>query len=351
MKTRLLRAAVALALAAVALPLAAADIQIVVTDAAGVGFNDPTPATPVGGNTGTTIGAQRLIVFQEAARIWGALLPSNVTIKVNSSFSALTCSANSAVLGSAGATTVYANFTGAPVANTWYNKAEADKLNGTSLGTNPASIIAQFNSELGKTGCLTGTFFYLGLDNNHGSNVNLLTVLLHEFGHGLGFTSAANSSGKFIGSGANQFPGVFDRFLFDATAGKTWDQMATDADRVTSATNTGQARLERHERDHVREGLQWAARPILVVTAPAGSAGTSTPSAPPTSAPPAASVSVTAPSSSRRTPRTPPGRSTTDGCSAITNGPALAGRIALVDRGTCAFVIKAKNVQNAGASG
>ena len=43
-----------------------------------MGFNDPTPATPVGGNTGTTIGAQRLIVFKEAARIWGAVLPSNV---------------------------------------------------------------------------------------------------------------------------------------------------------------------------------------------------------------------------------------------------------------------------------
>ncbi len=93
MKTHILRATLALALGAAALPLPAADFQIVVADAAGVGFNDPTPATPVGGNTGTTIGAQRLIVFQEAARVWGALLPSNVTIKVSSSFSALTCSA------------------------------------------------------------------------------------------------------------------------------------------------------------------------------------------------------------------------------------------------------------------
>jgi hypothetical protein len=38
--------------------------SIVVIDPPGVGFNDPTPATPVGGNIGTTIGQQRLIAFQ-----------------------------------------------------------------------------------------------------------------------------------------------------------------------------------------------------------------------------------------------------------------------------------------------
>src|SRR6266542_528506 len=54
--------------------LAAAQITILNTNAAGVGFNDPTAATPVGGNTGTTVGEQRLIAFQHAADIWGALL-------------------------------------------------------------------------------------------------------------------------------------------------------------------------------------------------------------------------------------------------------------------------------------
>jgi len=37
------------------------------TDPPGVGFNDPTPAAPVGGNTGTTIGQQRLGAFPFAA--------------------------------------------------------------------------------------------------------------------------------------------------------------------------------------------------------------------------------------------------------------------------------------------
>ena len=53
--------------------------------------------------------------------------------------------------------------------------------------------------------------------------------------------------------------------------------------------------------------------------------------------------------SRRRT--TLPVRSTTDACSAITNGAAVAGKIAIVDRGTCGFTIKVKNAQNAGAIG
>lgn len=40
---------------------------------------------------------------------------------------------------------------------------------------------------------------------------------------------------------------------------------------------------------------------------------------------------------------------TNDGCTAITNGGAVLGNIALINRGTCGFVVKVKNAQNAGA--
>jgi hypothetical protein len=43
------------------------------------------------------------------------------------------------------------------------------------------------------------------------------------------------------------------------------------------------------------------------------------------------------------------GSSTTDACSPLTNVAQVAGKIALVDRGTCTFVIKVKNAQNSGA--
>jgi trimeric autotransporter adhesin len=46
-----------------------------------------------------------------------------------------------------------------------------------------------------------------------------------------------------------------------------------------------------------------------------------------------------------------PGPTTTDGCSALTNGAAVAGKIAMIDRGGCAFTVKVKNAQDAGAIG
>jgi hypothetical protein len=43
------------------------------------------------------------------------------------------------------------------------------------------------------------------------------------------------------------------------------------------------------------------------------------------------------------------GPSTTDACTALSNPAAMVGHIALIDRGSCPFVVKAKNAQNAGA--
>src|SRR5688572_8764864 len=91
----------------------AAVIVIQNVDGVGEGFNDPTPVAPVGGNTGTTRGQQRLNVFQKAADIWGGLLPSTVTIVVRAQFNPQTCTATSAVLGSAGPSQIWRDFPGA----------------------------------------------------------------------------------------------------------------------------------------------------------------------------------------------------------------------------------------------
>jgi hypothetical protein len=182
----LLLAAALLGLAVVASPLAhAATFTVLNNDGPGEGFNDPTPAAPVGGNTGTTIGAQRLIAFQRAADIWGARLSSPVTIRVRAQFDALTCNATSAVLGSAGPVNFFRDFTGAPAASTWFPVALANALRGADLDPAGDDINATFNSNLGTPGCLTTSGWYYGLDANPpGSLIDFVSVLLHELGHG-----------------------------------------------------------------------------------------------------------------------------------------------------------------------
>jgi hypothetical protein len=121
----------------------AATITVVNHDGPGEGFNDPTPATPAGGNTGATLGAQRLNAFQFAADLWGALIDSPVEIRVGANFDPLTCGASSAVLGSAGPVTVTRDFVGAPEANTWYPIALANALSGTDLAPDEDDITAR----------------------------------------------------------------------------------------------------------------------------------------------------------------------------------------------------------------
>jgi hypothetical protein len=187
-----------------AAPASAATMIIDDADPAGQGLNDPTPVSPVGGNPATTLGAARLAVFQQAASIWGSKLASPVDIRVSAQFLALPCSASSATLAATGANTVHRNFTGAPVADTWYPQALANALAGQDLDSTSDDIVTEFNSSLGLSGCMPGTTFYLGLDGLPGSGqVDMLTVLLHELAHGLGFQTFEDVSTGATLSGFN----------------------------------------------------------------------------------------------------------------------------------------------------
>ena len=248
---------------------AAATITIVNGDPANVGFNDPTSVAPVGGNTGTTLGQQRLIAFQAAADKWGATLTSAVPIRVLATWEALSCTSSAATLGSAGATEVFRDFTNAPVAGHWYGKAEANKLYGADLDPATADIRARFNVNLGNPGCLDGTYFYLGVDNNHGTNIDLVTVLTHEFGHGLGFqTYTSGSSGAQLSG----YPAIWDDFLKDTSTGKVWTNM-TNAERKASAINSGFLVWNGSTVNTALPGVLQLGTPQLTVSLPASVAG------------------------------------------------------------------------------
>ena len=320
----------------------AATIVIQNNDAANVGFNDPTPVAPVGGNPGTTLGQQRLNAAQFAANIWGATLNSNVTITVKADWTSLFCTSGEAVLASCGADSIWSNFPGAPINDTWYGAALANALTGSDIDPPRPEINAHFNINLGNPGCFDGVHFYLGLDNNHGNETDLVAVMLHEFSHGFGFQTFTAIS---TGVQPNGIPSIYDRFLFDNTTGKTWAQM-TDLERQASAKNTGN--LAWNGPAVTSQTSTVLATPRLRINSPPAIAGNYSVGTagfgPAVSAPGQTSNLVQALDAAD-----PGGPSTTDGCSAFTNAAAISGKIALIDRGDCNFTIKVKNAQNAGA--
>ena len=203
-------------------------------DASGVGFNDPSPRSSVGGNNGTTLGQQRLNAAQHAANIWGSVLTSNVPIVIGARWSNnLFCDNTGATLASAGSNGASNDFPGS-IPSTLYPVALANAISGVDRNGSSVEIGATFNARIGTPGCLSSRTWYLGLDNNHGSfGVDLVTVALHEFGHGLGFASFTDESTGVQPTGR---PSIYDRFLRDLTTGKFWPDM-TDAERQASATN------------------------------------------------------------------------------------------------------------------
>lgn len=234
----------ALVLAAIALGSAAANaatFTFVSRDAAGEGLNDPTPFTPEGGNTATTLGAARMAVLQEAGRVWGQQLSSNVTITVEASFDPLACTATTATLGSTGPAQYFANVSGLPMANVAYPSALAKAIIGNdafSRGT--TDISAQFSSSvIGSPSCLNGRRYYLGLD--HGTNgvlpsntADLLNTALHELAHGLGFVSIVGQNGQSRFSSGRLT--IFDQFIYYESLGRFWSTM-TAAERASAVVS------------------------------------------------------------------------------------------------------------------
>jgi hypothetical protein len=309
-----------------------AQIVIVNINAPGVGFNDPTPAAPVGGNTGTTLGQQRLIAFQHAANIWSARLDSNVPIRIRAQFTPL----GAGVLGSAGPVSVVRDFPNAPLAATWYHVALANKLAGVDLLPANDDINANFSTNFN---------FYLGLDNNHGAQPDLVVVLLHEFAHGLGFSQLASLATGNLFSG---FPDAYNSKLLDLTTGLLWPQI-TSAQRLASATNWGRVVWTGGFVTAGVPNVLVFGSPGVLVTSPAAIAG---PYQFGTAAfgPAIGNPTVLADIVEAIDPADAAGPATTDGCSPFTNAAAVAGKIALVERGTCGFAVKARNATNAGAA-
>ena len=170
---------------------AQADIIIVNQNDPDEGLNDPSERTPIGGNTGETLGEQRLNVLFEAARILNESLDIKYDVHVGSQFTVLPCSGDGTVLGQAGASDYYLDYSnGSVVPYALANHILDRDLNGSGL-----EIDTQFNSALdNQNGCTAGLSWYYGFDSAPDGGTSFLSVVLHEIVHGMGFIGLMGSS-------------------------------------------------------------------------------------------------------------------------------------------------------------
>ncbi len=165
--------------------------------------------------TYTGFSAQAEVAFQAAVDVWSQLISSPVTIRVNAVWEPL----GSGILGSAGSHSSWVNVTNG-VPGVVYPDALADALNGSDMGSGDFDIEASFNSTFGD--------WYLGTDGAPpGGRWDLMSVVLHELGHGLGFLGSptvddgadAPECDGVAGHGCWQlgatFPVIFDLFTED----------------------------------------------------------------------------------------------------------------------------------------
>jgi hypothetical protein len=334
-------AVAALTLCAAAPTFAQGKIVVVNGNLPGIGFNDPTPAAPIGGNPGTTLGEQRMNVFQYAADQWTAALNPSVDIYVWARFVPL----GTNVLGSAGPISVESDFDGAEYPGVWYHQALANHLKGRDDEPHDPTFMPNAQDAANPTDEInarfaTGFNFYFGLDHDEESvpgTQDLLAVVLHEMGHGLGFSNLVDET---TGSLFLDSPDLFSQYTIDDSTNKIWNNM-TNAERAASALNLRKVSWNGlHVKNDTPSVLQ-PGEPALVGHSPgfddAYMFGTAQ------FGPQVSSPGITADVVLTNDGADP----TSDGCTAPVN--PVAGMIVAIDRGTCAFTIKTKLAQDAGA--
>ena len=336
---------------------AAVTINVVNQDPAGQGLNDPTAASPVGGNPGTTVGQQRQIVYRFAADLLGSVLNSDVPVNVGASFQNLACTETGGTLGSAGATWVAAAPPSGSAPGMIFHGALGNAVNGARLNTTAATdVTSRFNANLGGhnpdgSPCMAGSGWYYGLDGNTpAGKINFLDVVIHEIAHGMGFSGFVGYSTGVLGerTGISAYRGYSDVYTNNAISnltGRGFDDPATTNAERALAIRTRGAPAWRGAATTAQVPL-WL-DPALVLDISGGAAPLVTQFFG------VASFGPTATAANFNAPLVVVNDGvgdTADACEPLAPG-SLSGKIAYINRGTCSFEPKAVNAQNAGAVG
>ena len=146
--------------------------------------------------------------FEYAVAIWEKYLISTQTIRIKAAWSK---TITNTVLAETGATRLYRNsasIPNLPYANVWYPTPLAEALSGKDLNAADFEMTITLNANIN---------WYLGTDAKaQAGKYDIVTVLLHEIAHGLGFSSSmsVNDSQGLYGQSGSAY--VFDTFMQDS---------------------------------------------------------------------------------------------------------------------------------------
>lgn len=171
---------------------------------------------------GDSLPAVAQAALEYAASVWETHLLSSVPIRVDVSWTDLE---EPNILASAGPRTLFRDFPGAVDPEVWYPVALAEAIIGENLNGDDPDIVIQVNSS---------ARWYFGTDGRVPTNkVDLVSVALHELGHGLGFLSSADTVNMVEARlGFGGLPIIYDLFLTDGT---TNSELATPANLMASS--------------------------------------------------------------------------------------------------------------------
>ena len=137
-----------------------------------------------------------------AVDVWSQYFQSQVPVKVEVLWERQASAGN---LAAASPGKFHSNFKNIPDKDLWYASALADALAGEDIEPTIPEVTIRINST-------NGPMLYLGTDGNCPSNkYDLMSMILHEIGHGLGFLSNADYDDLY-GYGSIQQPTPFDAY-------------------------------------------------------------------------------------------------------------------------------------------
>jgi hypothetical protein len=144
-------------------------------------------------------------VINAAINIWSEVINTRVPINISVSYRSL----GPSTLGNAGPSFLYANFANAPLSGIFYPIATAESLAGFNLNGDQPDINVNINSDFSN--------FYIGLGVPSSNQYDLLSVLLHEIGHGLGIIGGI-TQGSNANTATYSVKHVFDYNLCDSNS-------------------------------------------------------------------------------------------------------------------------------------